>query len=205
MRSRFFVPILMAVTLPIAAGAARAGDGPKPATAEAASPAAKEFEKLKSLAGDWEGTSERNGRPDGGRTERLTFQVIAGGSCVMETSRDGAHPDQTMATMFHLDGGALLLTHYCIARNQPRLEATTIAPDLSEIVFTFRDATNLPSRDRGHMDKVVIRFVDQNRFTSRWTWYQEGKEQWFEETVFVRAGAAPSAVKTAAGGSGGCH
>jgi hypothetical protein len=33
-----------------------------------------------------------------------------------------------------------------------------------------------------------MRFVDDNRYTSRWTWYQDGKEQWFEETEFVRMG-----------------
>jgi hypothetical protein len=178
------IALIALATLTATAALAESGGTPK-----TPSPSAQVFEKLKALAGDWEGKTIRNERPDSGRTERLSYQVIADGSCVMETSRDGAHPGHSMATMFHMDGDALLLTHYCIAKNQPRLQATSISPDLREIVFTFRDGTNLSSRDKGHMDKVVIRFVDGNRFTSRWTWYQEGKEQWFEETEYVRTGA----------------
>jgi hypothetical protein len=148
MRRNRILPIVALVAMTATAGVARPLEGPK-----ARSLSEQAFEKLKSLAGEWEGKTLRNGRPDGARTEMLSYKVIAGGSCVMETSRHEAHPDQTMATMFHLDGDALLLTHYCIARNQPRLQATSISPDLREIVFTFRDGTNLASREKGHMDR----------------------------------------------------
>jgi hypothetical protein len=187
MRRNRILPLVAFLTMTAPSGAASPPEGPK-----ALSPSAQVFEKLKSLEGEWEGKILRNGRPDGGRTERLSYAVIAGGSCVMETSRDGSHPGHTMATMYHLDGDALLLTHYCIAKNQPRLQATTISPDLREVVFTFRDATNLASREKGHMDKVVMRFVDDNRYTARWTWYQDGKEQWFEEVEFVRKSVVSS-------------
>ncbi|HEY6066377.1 MAG TPA: hypothetical protein VIY96_09490 [Thermoanaerobaculia bacterium] len=92
-----------------------------------------------------------------------------------------------MLTVFHLDGDRLLLTHYCVARNQPRLEATEISPDLSTITFTFRDGTNLASRDAGHMDKATYRFGANDEFTSRWTWFQKGKETWMEEIQYRRA------------------
>ncbi len=137
------------------------------------------YEKFKALDGTWEGTSTK------GWKERITYKTIAGGSCVMESSFD-AHPNEMMVTMIHPDGERLLLTHYCMAKNQPRLIASEIADDLKSVTFTFLDGTNLPSRDKGHMDKVVFKFESADRFTSRWTWYQDGKEDWMEEIVHTR-------------------
>ena len=97
-----------------------------PRTARAA------FERLKALAGTWEGRSTK------GWDETLRYEVIAGGSVVLETSVD-AHPGETMATAFHMDGDRLMLTHYCVARNQPRLVATSFEDGGRTVVFTFRD------------------------------------------------------------------
>ena len=44
----------------------------------------------------------------------------------------------------------------------------------------------MPSRDKGHMDKVIMRFIDEDHFSEKWTWYQDGKENWMEETVYER-------------------
>ncbi|MFO0974704.1 MAG: hypothetical protein U1A27_14880 [Phycisphaerae bacterium] len=132
------------------------------------------FEKIKSLAGEWNSKSTR------GWTEKESYQVISGGSVVMHLSY-GAHPGEWMATMFHMDGDRLLLTHYCIAGNQPRLRATEISDDLSRITFTLLDATNLPSRDTGHMDKHVMVFEPSGQLRTRWTWFANGQERWMEE------------------------
>lgn len=86
----------------------------------------------------------------------------------METSFD-AHPDETMVTMFHLDGDRLLLTHHCVAKNQPRLVATSIDETAAEVIFEFLDATGIESRDRGHMDKVVWHFDGPDRREPRAT------------------------------------
>ena len=143
------------------------------------SPAVLAFERLKSIEGEWDGRSTK------GWEDTNTFQVIAAGSVLMGRSFD-AHPNETMVTMYHLDGDELILTHYCVARNQPRLRATSISPDARTIELTFRDATNLPSRDKGHMDRVVMTFIDDDHFTSHWTWYQDGKEKWREKIEYVR-------------------
>lgn len=148
------------------------------------------FDRLKALAGDWEAKSTK------GWTERSSYQLIANGSVIMEVSY-GAHPNDWMATMYHLDGPRLLLTHYCAARNQPRLWATEISPDGGTITFTFLDATNLPSRDTGHMDKCKITLADPDHFRSQWTWYAEGKESWMEEIEHLRAKPAEGSAATA--------
>jgi hypothetical protein len=147
-----------------------------PATPELSKAA---FERLKGLSGDWVGRSTK------GWEETLHYRTIAGGSTVLETSFD-AHPGQEMATAFYMDGDRLLLTHYCMAKNAPRLEATAFSEDGRTVVFTFLDGANLPSRDKGHMDQAVIRFETADRMTSRWTWYENGAEKWFEEIVQTR-------------------
>lgn len=137
------------------------------------------FERFKKLEGSWKGRSTK------GWEEVISYKTIARGTVVVGTSFD-AHPNETMMTMIHLDGDRLMLTHYCVAKNQPRLVATSFADDGKTITFTFLDGTNLPSRDRGHMDKAIFRFVDENHVTSRWTWYQDGKESWMEEILLER-------------------
>ncbi len=137
------------------------------------------FERFRALQGTW------NGRSTKGWEEKVTYKTIARGSVVMETSFD-AHPGETMLSAFHMDGDRLMLTHYCVAQNQPRLVATAFDDDGKTITFTFLDGTNLPSRDRGHMDKAIFRFEDADHFTSHWTWYQDGKESWMEEIRHAR-------------------
>ena len=164
--------VLMAPFLLILLGA----DGP---TTTPATPARLAFERFKQIEGVWQGRSTK------GWVERSVFKTIAAGSCVMETSFD-AHPNESMVTMYHMDGEQLMLTHYCVAKNQPRMRATEISPDGSTVTFTFLDGTNIPTRDRGHMDKAVFKFESPDRFTSQWTWYQNGKEQWMEEIEYTR-------------------
>jgi hypothetical protein len=158
-----------------AAGAAPPADPPRPAGDEARAA----FERIKGLAGTWEGRSTK------GWTETLRYQVIAGGSAVLETSFE-AHPGEEMATVFHMDGDRLVLTHYCVAKNQPRLEATSITDGGRRVVFTFKDGGNIPTRDRGHMDSAVFTFDGADRVTSRWSWYESGNEKWFEDIVQSR-------------------
>jgi len=157
---------------------------------KAASPeqSRKAYERFKALAGAWHGKSTK------GWSEQIQYNVIAAGSAVEERSFD-AHPGEAMLTIVHMDGDRLMLTHYCAARNQPRLLATSISPDGNSVEFTFLDATNLPSRDKGHMDKAVFHFIDDRHFTTRWTWYQDGKEQWLEEIQMERTSASEQPQK----------
>jgi hypothetical protein len=132
------------------------------------------FEQLKGLSGRWVGQSTK------GWTDTITYKTVAGGSVVVEESF-GAHPGETMYCMFHLHGGRLLLTHYCVAKNQPRLEATEFEDGGKVVTFTFLDATGMTSRNQGHMDKCRMTFAGPDSLIVHWTWYQEGKESWMEE------------------------
>lgn len=140
-----------------------------------ASPAQRAFDRLKALEGEWRSKSTR------GWTGSVRYQTIAGGTVVLAVSEIGPHAGTQMATAYHLDGDRLMLTHYCVAGNQPRLEAQAISEDGRSLRFAFRDGTNLASRDVGHMDSVQIELPSADRFTSRWTWFQDGNERWLEE------------------------
>lgn len=161
------------------AAQALAGDGLGPTTRPTPELARAVFERFQSLEGTWDGRSTK------GWVETLRYRSIGAGSTVLETSLD-AHPGEEMATAFYLDGDRLLLTHYCVAKNQPRLEATAFADGGRTVVFTFKDGANIPTRDRGHMDRAVFTFEAPDRVRSRWTWYEDGKEKWFEEILQTR-------------------
>ena len=103
----------------------------------------------------------------------------------METSFD-AHPNETMVTMFFLDGESLDLVHYCVAKNQPHLRASAYEDGGKTVTFVFVDGGNLASRDKGHMDKAVFRFEDADHLTTRWTWYQDRTEKWMEDIRLTR-------------------
>jgi hypothetical protein len=161
------VQLLLLLLAAIRLSAAAGSDGPS--GAEAA------FERLASLEGSWEARSTQGWEGTG------TIERIAGGSALLMRSLVDPHEGQTMATLVHLDGDRLLLTHYCVAGNQPRLEAKTISADGARIEFEYRDGTNLPSRDHGHMDRVVMELRDPDSYTTQWTWYQDGSERWLEK------------------------
>jgi len=123
----------------------------------AAPDGSKAFDKLRSLEGSWSGKT-----PDG-HTVQISNRVTSGGSVLM--SEITGHED--MITMFYMDGGRLLLTHYCAAGNQPRMVAS-MSPDGKTITFDFLDATNLLPSQGGHMERVVFTLIDQDHHTEDW-------------------------------------
>jgi hypothetical protein len=159
---------------PASAQAAPAKDG-KPTKEQALAV----FEKLKKFQGSWKCNSEGLG------DFQESYKLIAGGSVLMGNEMEDK-PDMAMVTMYHMDGDTLMLTHYCMAKNQPRLTLTKVSDNGNTATFEFKDGTNLASRDVGHMDSVVINFKDDDNFNSRWSWYEKGKEAWMEAVTAKR-------------------
>jgi hypothetical protein len=128
--------------------------------------ATQAFDKLKTLTGRWEATTDKG-------KALATFQVVSGGTALLE--RTDMPGEKEMITVYHLDGNRLLLTHYCEAGNQPRMQATSFDPKTNEIDFNFLDATNLASPDAGHMHHVVIKLQGASELAENWTFHQGGK------------------------------
>jgi len=130
--------------------------------------AQKAFAAIKTMSGTWEGKM-----PDG-QSGQVTFKVVSGGSAVMSEIM-GQGPED-MISMFHLNGpNKLLMTHYCGAGNQPRMQAA-VSPDGKTFTFTYFDATNLATPDAGHMQRMVLTVLDDNHHTEDWTFADHGKE-----------------------------
>jgi hypothetical protein len=134
--------------------------------------AATTFEKMKQLAGKWEVNWE-------GKPMTTTMAVISEGSALMQSEEQ-----ENMVTMFHLDGPRLMVTHYCAAKNQPRLVGTP-RPDGS-IEFRFLDATNLSEPNAGHMHRMILTFKDADHFTEEWFFFKDGKEGKGESFAYTR-------------------
>ncbi len=154
-----------------------------PAPAAEPGDAAQLFERFKALEGSWQAESTV------GWNEVSTFEVIAAGSVVMATTSFRDAPENKMITMVYLDGAELVAVHYCEAGNQPALRATELDAGTGTVTFAFAGGGNIPTRDHGHMDTAIYRFIDDDSFASRWTWFQEGEEQWLEDIEYRRIGA----------------
>ena len=153
-----------------------------PAATGHPAPAAAAFERFKALAGEWTATDAD------GTTSRQIYEVVAGGSAVLERC-EMTHEGQpvTMLTLYHLDGARLLLTHYCMAGNQPRMEARGVTD--GTVAFEFVDATGLDTPGEGHMHRAVFHFEGEDRFTTEWTFHQDGQDTFTEKATYVRAAA----------------
>ncbi len=114
------------------------------------------LEKMKKLAGTWVEADK-----DGKATEKVVsvVRVIAGGSAVHETTFPGQ--PQEMVSVYHLDKGDLVMTHYCVLGNQPRMKADPASPK-DKIKFDFAGGTNLDVEKDMHMHGATITFVDDD-------------------------------------------
>lgn len=126
------------------------------------------FDKLKALAGEWEGQ-----RTDG-QPVKVTYQVLSGGHTVVETLDSGEEP--TMLTVYHMDNKDIRMTHYCSAGNQPRLKASLVSPDDRVISFEFVDGTNLQNSTHGYINSLQITFLDKDRITHEWGGVENGRQ-----------------------------
>ncbi len=133
------------------------------------------FERLKQLQGEWQATT-----PDG-KGDHLTYRLIAAGSAV-EERYSGQHGD--MLTLYTLDGDHVLLTHYCMAHNQPRMTSAGLRD--GNLAFEFLDASGLATPAAGHMHSAAIHFTDANHFSTTWHFVENGKEKIVENIQFAR-------------------
>lgn len=131
----------------------------------AQSDAQKSFDKLKTLAGSWEGTY------DGGPV-RVSLRVTSMGNAILHEMKGGG-PENPI-TMLYMDGDRLLLTHYCDAGNRPRMVGT-ISADGRTITFNFLDVAG--STQEGHMQSAVFNLIDADHHTETWNFAMaDGKQ-----------------------------
>lgn len=127
------------------------------------SPAGAGFQRLKALAGEWETVG-----PDGVLV-RVVYEVVSGGTAVLERVLGAEHGESGMMSIFYLSGDRLAMSHFCTAGNQPRFES----PGLDGTSLTFALVpTSLADLTTGHIHQVAFRFGEQ--VESVWDWVERG-------------------------------
>jgi hypothetical protein len=166
-------------TLVLSAAAAAAA--PVPATtATAARPASASLERFKTLAGEWVAAEDGDMVKKGDLVAR--YAVTASGSAVVETVFPGR--EHEMVTVYHADGPDLVLTHYCMEGNQPRMRAR--GAQGSRFDFAYDGGTNIdPKRDR-HMHSATFELVGPDEIRSEWNELAEGKPVFVARMHLVR-------------------
>jgi hypothetical protein len=119
-------------------------------------PTNSSFEKIKKLAGTWL-AADKDGKP----TDQVVsiIKVTAGGSVVHETLFPG-QPDE-MVSIYTVDGPDLIMTHYCVLGNQPRMKADPKSP-ANQISFQFAGGSNLDPKKDKHMHAATLTIVDDS-------------------------------------------
>jgi hypothetical protein len=150
----------------------------RPAAAQGAVEPRAAFERLKSLAGTWEGQAgdEKTGPP-----ATVVYRVASAGSVVQETLFPGTPHE--MISMYHMADGNLVLTHYCLA-NQPRMKLDTRASGANRLVFAFDGGTSFDPAKDPHIHSAVIE-IQGNALRNEWASWNDGKEGG-RETFFLR-------------------
>ena len=164
MAQRFWVGALMLLAL--AAGSY----GDEKTAGKASAPAPHPgLERMKKLAGTWV-AADKDGKP----TSQIVsvFKVTSGGSAVQETLFPGSA--QEMVSVYTRDGTDLVMTHYCMLGNQPRMKADPKSP-ANQIHFKFAGGTNLnPAKDM-HMHEGTITFIDDDHLETFGVLWDGGK------------------------------
>lgn len=127
------------------------------------------FETLKSLAGEWQGTVVK---PDG-PPARVVYSVASNGNVVMEDLFPGT--DHEMLTLYYLEGGDLLASHYCAIGNRPQFKLDTVASQPDDLVFAFNGGTGFDPVKDAHVHSGRIHFQD-GRLQNDWAQWAGGKE-----------------------------
>lgn len=143
--------------------------------------AAAQFERLKSLAGEWVVVNDSGDVPAG--TE-VRYRVTGGGSALVETIMPGT--EHEMVSVYHTEKGRLVMTHYCAAGNQPRMAARNGAGD-ERIVFEFTGGANVDEQRGLYMSRAEFDFVSPARVDASWTAVVDGKVDHVARFKLVRS------------------
>ncbi len=135
-----------------------------------AADAADAFDRLKALEGDWVAATDGPMTKKGDLVSR--YRVTAAGTAVIETNYPGT--DHEMVTVYYSEGDSLVLEHFCMEGNQPRMRARSI--EGSTIRFAYDGGGNIddPRTDR-HMHSAWVELVGPDELRSEWTELENGE------------------------------
>lgn len=161
----------------------------------ALSDAQEAFDKLKTLAGSWEGPVTLNpllpGMTERPITLHVTMRVTSRGNAIVHelqeanTPFDASRHDHPV-TMFYVDSDQLNLLHYCDAGNRPRMVGK-MSSDGKTLEFDFLDLSG--GDQYGHMHHAVFTIIDANHHIEEWTYMLPGDKAIHARAVLERTNA----------------
>lgn len=199
------VIVALAATITVAQAAAQqpmnhAATAPNAASAQK-SEAQLSFDRLKSLAGDWEGTATLDPPMPQmtGNSAKLhvTMRVTSRGHAIVHELQEANTPfDATKydhpVTMLYLDNDRINLIHYCDAGNRPHMVARP-STDGKSVEFDFADLSG--SDLRGHMHHAVFTPIDANHHIEDWIYMMPGNKPMHARMDLYRTSGSSVASK----------
>ena len=171
--------MLILAALVLSAGVAAVAPA---AAAGPGKPASASLERFKALAGEWVAAEDGDMVKKGDLVAR--YAVTASGTAVVETVFPGS--EHEMVTVYHADGPDLVLTHFCMEGNQPRMRAKGAQGPRFD--FAYDGGTNIdPTRDR-HMHSATFDLAGKDEIRSEWNEIAEGKTVFLARMHLVRKG-----------------
>lgn len=138
-----------------------------------------ELERIKGLAGSWEGTSSMEEKQE---KVSVRYEVTSGGSAVIETLFPGTPHE--MVSVYRDEGGKLAMTHYCMLKNHPQMALKNA--DEKTINLDFAGDSAFDPAKEPHMHSLSISFKDKDNMVQNWTMYENGKAKETATFTFSR-------------------
>jgi len=101
----------------------------------------------------------------------VTYALTSGGSAIVETLFAGTPKE--MVSVYYDQKGELIMTHYCMLGNQPRLGLKAVDP--ANMKFDLIEGSGIDVQKEPHMHTLVLSFESKDRMTQKWTLFEEGK------------------------------
>jgi hypothetical protein len=161
----------------VVVAAALGAAAPPPSSGKAGSTG---FERFKALAGEWVAAEDGEMAKKGELVAR--YSITAAGTAVVETVFPGR--EHEMVTVYYVDGSDLVLTHYCMEGNQPRMRARDSGG--SRFDFAYDGGTNIDAKRDRHMHEARLEFLGPDEIRSEWTELAEGKTVLVAKSHLVR-------------------
>jgi len=139
-----------------------------------------EFDSVKALVGKWEGSSKMKDGKD--EKVKVTYELTSGGSAVVERLFVGTPHE--MVSIYHPEGKKVVMTHYCMLGNQPKLTLKQASD--KTLFFEMAGVSGIQNKKEPHMHSLKMNFNENKKeMTQEWTLYDQGKQ--IETTVIKLA------------------
>jgi hypothetical protein len=128
-----------------------------------------DFEKMKSLLGEWEAVSTEDGK----ETKSLaSYELTSNGTAIVEKIFKGMPYEMT--TVYYAEGTRLGMTHYCALGNHPKMMLKEARKD--KLYFEMNGKDGIISPMEAHMHALTIMIKDNNNVQQDWVYFENGKK-----------------------------